>query len=487
MKYILYVSIYFFCSITYAKSIELSRRSINFSIGKVQKQVSNSLNLRSNHLSRPVAFRSRNDENLHGIWNFEHQNATLWITTGTTQTFPNPSQTQGFEPSEGNISINGSSENSLNYVAIYSYFYYDGIQIFLGNNPLIDIDGFSYFANGNISEDVILPYYFLEYSAVPGYDFFGGQLLIIDTLEGELVENWYGIENSDEPLEFDAESMRITVNEMVVGNNDSIFYSLSGSLSPGTLDIEAGEKTEIVAPVFTSDFGPVSGNESMQWQLNSDGTGYEIFSGLSDPGGYYYTWTDTSEINWTSDNDSIYISLYDYDEDDYETINLLYNVEDDSLYLSMEFNYCDGMEAYYYIDCYEMFGMMLAIDDIQEVEINLDVVMSFYETGLVNLDPNVNQSEIPTSFSLHQNYPNPFNPVTTLRYNLPENGLVKITIYDMLVNVINQLVNDVQNSGYKTVKWNATNNQGQPVSAGVYLYSIETGDFRKTKKMILLK
>ena len=66
-------------------------------------------------------------------------------------------------------------------------------------------------------------------------------------------------------------------------------------------------------------------------------------------------------------------------------------------------------------------------------------------------------------------------------------GLVNITIYDMLGNVINQLVNEVQNSGYKIVKWNATNNQGQPVSAGVYLYSTETGDFRKTKKMILLK
>ena len=93
----------------------------------------------------------------------------------------------------------------------------------------------------------------------------------------------------------------------------------------------------------------------------------------------------------------------------------------------------------------------------------------------------------PTSFTLHQNYPNPFNPVTTLRYDLPEGGFVNITIYDMLGNVINQLVNKVQNSGYKSIQWNATNNQGQPVSAGVYLYSIEAGDFRQTKKMILLK
>ena len=88
---------------------------------------------------------------------------------------------------------------------------------------------------------------------------------------------------------------------------------------------------------------------------------------------------------------------------------------------------------------------------------------------------------------LHQNYPNPFNPITTLRYDLPEDGFVNITVYDMLGNVINQLVNEVQNSGYKSIRWNATNNQGQPVSAGVYLYSLEAGDFRQSNKMILLK
>tara|TARA_Y100001970_G_scaffold60771_1_gene77299 strand:- start:14 stop:1615 length:1602 start_codon:yes stop_codon:yes gene_type:complete len=94
---------------------------------------------------------------------------------------------------------------------------------------------------------------------------------------------------------------------------------------------------------------------------------------------------------------------------------------------------------------------------------------------------------IPSVFTLHQNYPNPFNPTTVLQYNLPNDEFVNITIYDMLGNVINNLVHGNQNSGYKSVQWNATNNQGQQVSAGVYLYSIEAGDFRQTKKMILLK
>ena len=97
------------------------------------------------------------------------------------------------------------------------------------------------------------------------------------------------------------------------------------------------------------------------------------------------------------------------------------------------------------------------------------------------------ESFLPNKLALNQNYPNPFNPITTLQYDLPEDELVNITVYDILGNVINQLVNEVQNSGYKSIQWNATNSQGQPVSAGVYLYSIEAGDFRQTKKMILLK
>ena len=93
----------------------------------------------------------------------------------------------------------------------------------------------------------------------------------------------------------------------------------------------------------------------------------------------------------------------------------------------------------------------------------------------------------PSNFKLFSAYPNPFNPVITLGYDLSKKLLVNITIYDMLGNVINHLVNEVQNSGYKSIPWDATDNQGHPVSAGVYLYTIEAGDFRQTKKMILLK
>ena len=93
----------------------------------------------------------------------------------------------------------------------------------------------------------------------------------------------------------------------------------------------------------------------------------------------------------------------------------------------------------------------------------------------------------PNNFSLYQNHPNPFNPITTIRYDLPEDALVNITIYDMMGRVVSNLVSSQQNAGYRSIQWNATNNEGQPVSAGLYLYTIEAGQFRQTKKMVLLK
>jgi surface protein len=97
------------------------------------------------------------------------------------------------------------------------------------------------------------------------------------------------------------------------------------------------------------------------------------------------------------------------------------------------------------------------------------------------------KAQIPNDFIIHQNYPNPFNPITILRYDLPKDEFVTITVYDMLGRQVKTLINGLQSSGYKSIQWNATNNQSQPVSAGVYLYKIQAGDFVDTKKMILLK
>ena len=108
------------------------------------------------------------------------------------------------------------------------------------------------------------------------------------------------------------------------------------------------------------------------------------------------------------------------------------------------------------------------------------------DTVLVYMDI-INGIGVPKRFSLHNNFPNPFNPVTTLRYDLPENGHVNITIYDMLGREVKTLINQTQDAGYKSVIWNATNDYDKPVSAGIYLYQVQVGEYISTKKMVLLK
>ena len=109
------------------------------------------------------------------------------------------------------------------------------------------------------------------------------------------------------------------------------------------------------------------------------------------------------------------------------------------------------------------------------------------EFSLSEMSSEEDLTQLPKQFSVSQNYPNPFNPTTTLEYTLPENMAVQITIFDNLGRVVKNLFNGNQGSGNKKVVWDATDNHGQPVSAGVYLYSIVAGENRQTKKMILLK
>ena len=115
------------------------------------------------------------------------------------------------------------------------------------------------------------------------------------------------------------------------------------------------------------------------------------------------------------------------------------------------------------------------------------VISQAGEFVLSNTLLSIDSGIIPGVFALHQNYPNPFNPVTSLRYDLPEDGLVNITIYDMMGRIVKTLVNSSQTAGYKSISWNAANDRNESVSAGLYLYTIQAGEFRQTKKMVLLK
>ena len=94
----------------------------------------------------------------------------------------------------------------------------------------------------------------------------------------------------------------------------------------------------------------------------------------------------------------------------------------------------------------------------------------------------------PATFSLADNFPNPFNPTTTIQYALPQAVDVELTVYNALGQTVRTLVAEYQSAGSYAVEWDATNDSGQRVSAGLYLYRLQAGgEFVEVKKMLLLK
>lgn len=110
-----------------------------------------------------------------------------------------------------------------------------------------------------------------------------------------------------------------------------------------------------------------------------------------------------------------------------------------------------------------------------------------FGTTFQTLNPTItgvegNITELPKEFNLYQNYPNPFNPVTSIKFDIPKSSFVKIKMFDMLGKEVSELVNMDMEPGRYEVNWNGTN-----FASGVYFYRIETKDFTKVMKMILLK
>ena len=128
-------------------------------------------------------------------------------------------------------------------------------------------------------------------------------------------------------------------------------------------------------------------------------------------------------------------------------------------------------------------GSMPPNDPLSQEEI--DLIGDWINEGANNLA--IKDSFLPQSFTLEQNYPNPFNPSTTILYNLSSDEFISFEIFNLNGKKIRTLVNEYQNSGPNKVIWNADDNQGRQVPAGIYLYSLIAGNVKKTKKMLLVK
>lgn len=94
---------------------------------------------------------------------------------------------------------------------------------------------------------------------------------------------------------------------------------------------------------------------------------------------------------------------------------------------------------------------------------------------------------LPAEISLEQNYPNPFNPSTIISYTLPKQDHVQIKIFDVLGSEVLNLIDEQKPAGKYSILWNGVDNNGKQVTSGIYFYTIRTKEFKKTKKMVLIK
>ena len=174
------------------------------------------------------------------------------------------------------------------------------------------------------------------------------------------------------------------------------------------------------------------------------------------------------EVSWSfsNDEDFQYFIVEKSTTEDFASYESFETV--DTLYSDLE--YTMNASNYYRVAAVDYAGNVSDYSDVVDA-----TVLSLVDNTL------------PEVYAIHQNYPNPFNPTTSIKYQLPEESMVNLTIYDVMGRKVMSLINSYRAAGYHSVQWDATNDLGQPVSAGMYIYTIQAGDYREVRKMILLK
>jgi len=198
----------------------------------------------------------------------------------------------------------------------------------------------------------------------------------------------------------------------------------------------------------------------------------------------------------------VYITLTDVDITNLKEIGLYLNgvckgavvVESDleqlCAFLDIDESLHDGSVefVFYYNDSKNQEREMRTIRiDEDKIKINYIDSNALYPYYDVVLDQGAIENIIPPTFSLNQNYPNPFNPSTTISYQIPQTGSIRIDIFNIKGQKIRTLINELKHPGKHSVVWNGTDQSGRQVASGIYYYRIVTDHNSSTKKMLLLK
>ena len=250
--------------------------------------------------------------------------------------------------------------------------------------------------------------------------------------------------------------------------------TIDGSIGPKEWELEAGVETLID---MIGDSDEPSGSAYLYFYDDSTGMTVRI----EDDDYYYYDSSiDTSFFEWSATSDSLQI----INLDEYGYINISefeYSISNDSLYIRQVVVPCENSSDE---DCLQMisddYGLG-ELEDLQGLKIENNTILFLEE---YNMNTEISNSYIPEKFNLYPNYPNPFNPVTTIRFDVAYGSTKQttISIYDISGRKITDLVNKKLSAGTYEVQWNSGK-----LASGVYFYELVSGNYRHTRKMILLK
>ena len=304
-------------------------------------------------------------------------------------------------------------------------------------------------------------------------DYYGGQFMAI------LDSNQVSIDMDNFDFSF--------VNFLMESYYGTSSINVDGEIGAVMYELLSGVETEIPLPSMLLDSAFNDDNQNYL-SIYDDGSGIGI---NVEEDGYYGTMIDTSYFTWDVSDDSIYVTNYDdYYSDSAQVDVMAYFFSGDTLVFGQSIDPCEEGGYYYYYydtydDCFEYSDLgnyAFGVTGIQNFHQDMMMYYTAYDVVSTTLE-----NTIPLEFEVYHAYPNPFNPVTTIGYYLPDERSVNIAIYDMMGREIKVLQSGIQAPGHSKVQWNATNNKGQPVSAGVYLYQINIDGTMDTKKMVLLK
>ncbi|MDY6915202.1 MAG: FlgD immunoglobulin-like domain containing protein [Candidatus Cloacimonadota bacterium] len=266
------------------------------------------------------------------------------------------------------------------------------------------------------------------------------------------------------------------------GYDDNIFISMpeGGEFSGiycyaiGNESLQLGDEIEITATV----------EEYYEFTELVDATNVTVLSsGNPVPEPVNLT---TQELSTMEEYESVLVKLTDvYVSSAPDEYGEWYVVDETTITAQIDdgFFYLDSVDPPIVVEVGQSWGSLIGIVDYSYDEYALNPRTPEDMTQESNTTPNT----VPAAAKLEGNYPNPFNPETTVFFTLTNPEKVEVAVYNLQGKKVKTLANSDYSAGQHQIIWNGTNDNGESVASGIYLYKMKAGKYTSAKKMILMK